>query len=160
MERHWQRLYRLAWRILGSAEDAEDASQEAFMNAWERIDTYRGDAPVGAWLSRIAAHAAIDRYRRRRARRELPVLAEEEAPQFASAAPGPDRSAAGSEFRAALDRARAGLSAHQRAAFELKAVEGEDFQTIGSLLGCGASSARQHFFRALRKLRAELEAYR
>jgi len=57
------RAYRLAWRITGSAQDAEEAVQDAFLSVTRKIDTFRGESAFGSWLYRIVANAAYQRCR-------------------------------------------------------------------------------------------------
>src|SRR6476660_5922937 len=65
-----------AYRMLGSAEDAEDVVQETFLRAWRRRETFRGKAPLRAWLYGIATNASLDLLERR-SRRLLPQLMSE-----------------------------------------------------------------------------------
>jgi RNA polymerase sigma-70 factor, ECF subfamily len=64
-------VYRTCYRILGTAQEAEDAAQETFVIAYRAIDTFRGDGPVGAWLARIAARQSFRRLGQRREVRSL-----------------------------------------------------------------------------------------
>ena len=79
VRRHAARVQRLALGVLGNAEDAEDATQEAFLRVFRTIDRFRGEAPLRVWLLRIALHCARDQRRKRLRRREVasaePLLA-------------------------------------------------------------------------------------
>jgi len=77
MARHERRIYGLCLRILGNREDAEDATQEAFIGALRRAGGFRGDAAFSTWLYRIAVNAATDQARRRGRARTVPLEAEE-----------------------------------------------------------------------------------
>jgi RNA polymerase sigma-70 factor (ECF subfamily) len=77
MAKHERRIYGLCLRILGNREDAEDATQEAFIGALGRAGTFGGDAAVSTWLYRIAVNAATDQARRRGRARTVPLEAEE-----------------------------------------------------------------------------------
>jgi RNA polymerase sigma-70 factor, ECF subfamily len=77
MSRHERRTYGLCLRILGNREDAEDATQEAFIGALRRAAGFRGDAAFSTWLYRIAVNAATDQARRRGRARTVPLEAEE-----------------------------------------------------------------------------------
>ena len=70
VERHSQVVFRIAWRITGDEALAEDAVQEAFVNAWRRLDRFRGDARFGTWMHRITVNAALGLVRKRTRRRE------------------------------------------------------------------------------------------
>jgi RNA polymerase sigma-70 factor (ECF subfamily) len=65
MERHERRVYNLAYRMLGSAEDARDASQDAFLSCYRNLARFRGDSTFGTWLHRIAVNACYDVLRKR-----------------------------------------------------------------------------------------------
>ena len=71
VDRHGRNLHRLAFRMTGSADDAEDVVQEAFIRAFRQLASYDGRAAVGTWLHRITVNCAVDllRSRRRRSRR-------------------------------------------------------------------------------------------
>ena len=81
--RHERRIYGLCLRILGSREDAEDATQEAFIAALRRAGSFRHEAAFSTWLFRIAINAATDQARRRGRARTVPL----ETDEFAGAAP-------------------------------------------------------------------------
>jgi RNA polymerase sigma-70 factor (ECF subfamily) len=76
MARHERRIYGLCLRILGSREDAEDATQEAFLAALRRAGSFRHEAAFSTWLFRIAINAATDQARRRGRARTVPLEAE------------------------------------------------------------------------------------
>ncbi len=84
--RHERRVYGLCLRVLGNREDAEDATQEAFIAALRRAETFRREAAFSTWLFRIAVNAATDQARRRGRARTVPLEAEE--PGGSSAAGG------------------------------------------------------------------------
>ena len=80
-------LYRICYRILGSAEEAEDAVQESFVIAYRALDTFRGEGPLGAWLARIAARHAFRRIARGRVTQPLDLAAEQPASPTSDADP-------------------------------------------------------------------------
>src|SRR5437870_7824341 len=65
MARHERRVYNLAYRMLGKAEDARDATQDAFLSCYRHLERFRGDAAFSTWLHRIAVNACYDLLRRR-----------------------------------------------------------------------------------------------
>src|SRR5215471_21174866 len=79
--RYGERAFRLAFRITGNQQDAEEAVQDAFWNAVRRIDTFRGESSFGSWIYRITANAACEK-RRRGAHRRNELLCEEVLPRF------------------------------------------------------------------------------
>lgn len=97
VRRHEGRVYNLAYRMLGRAEDARDAAQEAFLSCYRHIGRFRGDASFATWIHRIAVNACYDQLRRR-----TPVPTDpDELPQPPSADPG-DRAAAAADVQRAL----------------------------------------------------------
>src|SRR5437763_11618669 len=66
VERHQRQLYRLALRMTGSEADAQEVLQEAFLNAYQKLPLFRGEAQFSSWLYRIAANSALMRLRRKR----------------------------------------------------------------------------------------------
>src|SRR5262249_39479354 len=79
--RYSDRAYRLAFRITGSQQDAEEAVQDAFWNVVRKIDTFRGESSLGSWIYRITANAAYEN-RRRVAHRRNEITRDEVLPRF------------------------------------------------------------------------------
>ncbi|WP_243634360.1 sigma-70 family RNA polymerase sigma factor [Roseicella frigidaeris] len=120
--RHGDRTLRLALRVLGRTEEAEEVAQEAFLRAWQAAASFDpGRARFTTWLHRITLNLAIDRGRRRGRATEA---GEEALALLADPAPGPEAAAAAAEDHAALAGALARLPARQRAAIALAYEEG------------------------------------
>src|SRR5262252_933605 len=109
VERHSSYVYRLAYRMTGNKEDAEEVVQEAFLRAYQKLQQFAGNANFATWVYRIAANYAIDRLRQRKsedARREVPPRgAEGEAETDALSevkdrAPSPERLAGSAQLAA------------------------------------------------------------
>jgi len=147
-----QSLFNLLAFQTGDRDTALDLLQETYVTALRRLERYRGDGPLGAWLRRIAVRKALD-WRRgflSRTRRHLAFgLA---APQEAPAAPAPHFAGERAAFMTALGR----LSAKQRAALILREVEELSFAEIGGALGCREATVRVHLHRAKESMRREL----
>lgn len=159
VERHSRALFRLAYRLTGNEQDAEDVVQEAFLKAYRRLDQFESRANFGSWLYRIAANCAVDVLRARTRRDELPLYgdAQEEEPlPLATSDPGPDRMVHASELRRRIGAAMSRLSPLERAAFVLRHFEELSTREIGAALGLEASAVKQSVFRAVRKMRAAL----
>lgn len=142
---------RLTRTVLRDADDAEDAAQDAFFNAWSAIDRFRVDQPLGPWLVRIALNAARDLARRRRVRRTEPIeptMADRQAP--------PDHVTHDVLLRAKLREALSTLPERQRTAVVLFDVEGYSHAEIGAVLGIPEGTVRSDVFHARRRLRAVL----
>jgi RNA polymerase sigma-70 factor (ECF subfamily) len=164
VERHSRTLFRLAYRMTGNEQDAEDVVQEALLKAYRRLDQFDNRSSFGSWLYRIAANCAYDTMRAR-ARRDVPleaVDAEAEEPvmeRVASEDPAPDRLLISAEVKQRVNVAMSRLSERERAAFVLRHFEGFTTQEIGSALGLDTGAAKHSVFRAVRKLREALEPF-
>jgi RNA polymerase sigma-70 factor (ECF subfamily) len=159
VEAYSRPLWRAAFRILGNAEAAEDAVQDAFLRAWRALDRFDERAELSTWLYRIAINAAIDLKRERRRREPMSaVLQEDFRGQVAvtSTDPDPHRHALGRQL---VDRAQEAISEMpeaERTAILLRHFEGRSIAEIASVLRCGENTAKQAVFRAVHKLRAVL----
>ena len=81
VERHQGRIYHVCLRIMGSTEDAQDASQDTFLTAMRKLSQFRGDAAFGTWLHRIAVNSCYDSLRRKKRRPLLRAIDTEDGPQ-------------------------------------------------------------------------------
>jgi RNA polymerase sigma-70 factor (ECF subfamily) len=162
VESYSPKLFRLAWRITGDEQTAEDAVQEAFLRAYRSLDRFDARSQFGTWLHRIAVNAALDlarRQQRHRTRHEPRPGGPDEAepPPLPAADPGPDRIVLSREVERAVRAALEELSAMERTAFVLRHFEGRSIAEICDQLGLGASAGKQAVFRAVKKLRRVLE---
>jgi RNA polymerase sigma-70 factor, ECF subfamily len=165
ISRFGNRAYRLAVRITGNGQDAEEAAQDAFWNVVRSIDSFRGESSFGSWIYRIVANAAYHKLRVR-ARRSGELLLDEALPGFDddgwSAGPVRDWSAqlrdpaVESELRDALETAIGELPSHYRAIVELHEVEGIPMDEVASALGVSVSAAKSRAHRARQLLRGRL----
>jgi RNA polymerase sigma-70 factor, ECF subfamily len=112
--RYLPQVLALGRRMLKDAAEAEDVAQDAMLRLWQMAPRWREDAPVGAWLYRVAHNLAIDRIRRRR-----PTVDVDSAVDLADPAPTPAERLAERERKAAVERAIAGLPERQRTAITM-----------------------------------------
>jgi RNA polymerase sigma-70 factor (ECF subfamily) len=112
--RYLPQVLALARRMLNDAAEAEDVAQEAMLRLWQMAPRWREDAPVGAWLYRVAHNLSIDRIRRRR-----PTIDVDTAVDLADPAPTPIERLAARERKSAVERAIAALPERQRTAITL-----------------------------------------
>jgi RNA polymerase sigma-70 factor (ECF subfamily) len=161
VERHSRSVFRLAFRMTGNQQDAEDLVQETFLRAFRQIRRFDGRASFGTWLYRIAANCCLDLIRTRKRRQEQQPTVDAEGLELAAAAasdaPTPDRVAFSHELQGLLGPALSRLSATERAAFVLRHYEGMCIEDIGQALGVQAGAAKHSVFRAVQKLRRALE---
>lgn len=161
VERHSRSVFRLAFRMTGNQQDAEDLVQETFLRVYRQIGSFDGRASFSTWVYRIAANCSLDliRSRQRRQEQQPPVDAEglEIAGSVAAAGPTPDRLAYSGEVQQLLGPALEQLSPMERAAFVLRHYEGLCMEDIGRALGVRSGAAKHSVFRAVQKLRRTLE---
>jgi len=152
--RYQAAVRRVARAVTGDDHDADDAAQEAFLSALDRIETYDRGRPFGPWLMRIATNAAIDLLRRQAVRR-AEVLPE----TVRSPDRSPEADAAAAEMRERIRVALAALPERQRMAVVLFDVEGYPHADIAELLGIPEGTARSDVFHGRRALRQALGMY-
>jgi len=160
VERHGRALFRVAYRLTGNEQDAEDAVQEAFLRAFRRLDQYDERAKLSSWLHRIAANCAYDllRARKRRGEDPWPDQGDERASpvEFVAPGPRPDRLVESGEVRRRVTAAMARMSAQEKAAFVLRHFEGLSIAEISQALQLDPSATKQSVLRAVRKVRQVL----
>jgi len=162
VERHSRAAFRLAFRMTGNEQDAEDVVQESLIKAYRYLGRFETRADFGTWLYRIVANCAVDMIRARQSRQKHTWAEpfEQSTTARASDLPGPERLAQSSEVQRRVTAALDGLSPLERAAFALRHYEGRTIDEISGTLGLGTSAAKQAVFRAVRKLRVELRELR
>ena len=161
VEQHSRSAFRLAYRMTGHEQDAEDVVQESFLRAYRHLGRFEARSNFGTWLYRIVANCAVEQIRTRESRqRRARMEPIDELTQPVSESPGPDRLAESSDVARRVARALDGLSPLERAAFTLRHYEGRTTEEIGRTLKLGTSAAKHAVFRAVKKLRAELSGTR
>ena len=133
VERHRDRVYRVCLRVTGDAEDALDASQEAFLSALRHLDRFRGDAAFTTWIHRIAVNASYDRMRARARAPMLHAVGDDDAPRLEPGPPVPDHADAVTDA-ADVAGALAAVPEEFRAALVLADVEDLPYDEISAIL--------------------------
>lgn len=167
VERHSQQLFRLAFRMTGNEQDAEEVVQEAFLRAYRNLGQFGSRANFGTWAYRIAANYAIDRMRQKKkedSRRSTPSALAEETEQdpldlLPDERPNPDRLTVNKELRKKMQEALKNLSSAERTAFVMRHWEGCAIEEIAAVLKSTTSAAKNTVFRSVQKLRRALEPY-
>jgi RNA polymerase sigma-70 factor (ECF subfamily) len=162
MERHGRAVYRLAHRMTGSPQDAEDVVQETFLKAYRQLGRFESRANFSTWLHRIAVNCSIDLIRSRRHQETGHESADLE--HFEAAAEdrvdhSPERLMLSAEVQERVSAAMSALSAMERAAFVLRHFEGQSIEEISQALGLKTNAAKHSIFRAVRKMRLALEPF-
>jgi RNA polymerase sigma-70 factor, ECF subfamily len=161
VDAHARGIFPVCYRILGDAGLAEDAVQEALINAFRALDRFDERASFGTWLHRIAVNAALGLQRTRRNDDPLP---EDDAPVTGSVLTdrtvAPSDLASGEQLSAAMSRSLQGLTAMERTAFVLRHLEQYALDEIAEVLGINVNACKQAIFRAVHKLRVALADFR
>jgi len=161
VEQHSRAVFRLAFRMTGNEQDAEDVVQETFLRAYRQLDKYEARASFSTWLYRIASNYSLDLIRMRKRhedKRERGNAEERDILQTLPVnTPGPDRILYSSQVQERVNEALNELSAQERTAFVLRHFEGMSIDQIGETLGTGTNATKHSIFRAVQKLRRSLE---
>lgn len=150
-------MYNTSYRIVNNPMEAEEVMQDAFLLAFRKIDTFKGDATFGAWLKRIVINRSLDHVRKRKET----VSLGEEADQL------PDNSADDHieqelvKYKAGeIIRALEGLPDHYRIILSLYLIEGYDHREISQILNISYNNTRTRYLRAKQKLLSEVKSSR
>jgi RNA polymerase sigma-70 factor, ECF subfamily len=159
VERHRRSMYNLALRITGNEQDAKDVVQESVLNAYLHLDQFEQRANLRTWLSRIVVNCAVDHLRGRRRRPDLnnPHPLSDVFDTVASSSPDPERLAASADWRRRVSAVMEVMSPLERVTFTLRHFEGCSISEIAQTVGIGHNAAKQHIFRAVRKIRRALQ---
>jgi RNA polymerase sigma-70 factor (ECF subfamily) len=146
-------VYTLCFRILGNAEDAADATQDAYLKVWRGLGGFRGDALFSTWLYRVATNAALSKRRSRQRRRSHETEPPDDAlAQIASNASVEDAAGARVEVRV-LEKALASLPEMYREAVVLRDVYGLSIGEIARQLKVSETAAKVRVHRGRKRLR-------
>jgi RNA polymerase sigma factor (sigma-70 family) len=151
VKRHRDRMWAVAIRTLGDQEEAADALQDAFISAFRRADSFRGDSKVTTWLHRIVVNACLDRIRRRQVRAAEPLPDEQDrAAQLA----GPEREDPAEVRERQVDvlNALKQLNEDQRSALVLVDMEGYSVEEAAAILNCAPGTVKSRCARGRAKL--------
>ena len=151
---HVERVYRLAHRLTGDADVAQDCTQEAFIRAFERLHEFRGEAALSTWLYRITVSVTLNRLK------QVRRFWSREAPIELGAGVGAARQEAEPDLRAKLDRAIDSLPEKQRVVFVMYDVEGYTHEEIGAVLGIPVGTSKGRLSEARGRLRAALSEFK
>jgi RNA polymerase sigma-70 factor (ECF subfamily) len=148
MSRHQEKVFALAYRIMGNAEDAADVQQEAFVRAWGSLSRFRGESAFGTWIHRITVNLCLSRKRRKSAAVPAEGLDEDQLYQFGSHGVDCQDSAVDA---LAVRQLLSTIPPNQRTLLILRDVEGRSIDEIAQIVGGSAGAIRKNLWRA-RKL--------
>ena len=158
---HKRRIYSLCLRMLGNAAEAEDLTQEAFLQLHRKIGTFRGESAFSTWLHRLAINVVLMRLRKK----GLQLISLDEAMEpTTEERPGrsfgtDDLSLTGAIDRLALQRAIDDLPAGYRLIFMLHDIEGYEHNEIADMLRCSIGNSKSQLHKARLKLRDALRVH-
>ena len=158
---HRRRVYSLCLRMTTNTAEAEDLTQEAFLQLFRKIGTFRGESAFSTWLHRMAVNVVLMRLRKK----GLPVVPLEDTmdteEESAKKEPGADDvKLAGSVERLQLERAITALPPGYRTIFVLHDVEGYEHNEIATMVGCSIGNSKSQLHKARLKLRELLKMSR
>ena len=160
---HKRRVYSLCLGMTGNVAEAEDLTQEAFLQLYRKVATFRGESAFSTWLHRLSVNVVLMHLRKK----GLPEVSLEQTLD-----PEPDESGPKREFgtadlslkgaidRVSLERAIASLSPGYRTIFVLHDVEGYEHNEIAEMMGCSIGNSKSQLHKARLKLREILRLYR
>lgn len=154
---HQHRVFGVALRMLGSAAEAEEIAQEAFLRAHRSLPEFRGDAKLSTWLYAIVSRLCLNRLAtgdRKAVRHGEEILLRVADPQG-----GPDAGAERGELEAALHRAIADLAEDRRVVVILRDLEGLSYEEIATVLGIELGTVRSRLHRARMDLKDKMERF-
>lgn len=146
---HVDKVYGLCLRMTGNPSEAEDCAQEAFIQAWSKLDRFRGDSALGTWMHRVAVNTVLGRMRK--SRRE-----QDRIRAVAEVATAPPAIGDNGELRD-LEQAINELPRGARHVFVLHAVYGYSHGETGDMLGIAEGTSKAQLSRARRLLTQQLE---
>jgi RNA polymerase sigma-70 factor, ECF subfamily len=163
VERFQRKIFRVAFAIVRDEMEADAVTQDTFIQAYTNLAKFQGRSEFETWLTRIAINKSRDSLRRRRFI-SLFTTNENHEEEFViepvDTRPDPERQLMSAQLRLAIEHAERSLSAQQKVIFRLRHHENLSLEEIARHLGLRAGTARAHLFRAIRKIRKELEGWR
>jgi RNA polymerase sigma-70 factor (ECF subfamily) len=162
-DRHKRRVYSLCLRMTANTAEAEDLTQEAFLQLYRKIATFRGESAFSTWLHRLSVNVVLMHLRKK----GLPVVSLEETTQGGTEEDTPkkdfgaeDVALAGSIDRLQLQRAVESLPPGYRTIFVLHDVQGYEHNEIAGIVGCSIGNSKSQLHKARMKLRDLLKMNR
>ena len=161
VNRHHTKIYGLAYRMLGNAEDAEDATQETFLEAYKSIKTFRFQSQFGTWLYRVGMNTCNQYIRKAKSRnRMLNAYTEETAAQgMTEEREIPERMAIKTEQRKVIQAAIDQLPPKQREVVTLYYMQHLKYKEIAEILDCSLGTVASRLNKAMQNLKVKLEKY-
>lgn len=167
VKRHQEKALHVAYSFLGNREDAREAAQDAFVKAYDSLQSFKGGSQFSTWIYRILVNQCKDYLRKKKVRRNLTVTmrepeeeertrAEDKVPShYADARAEMMNREMGSTIREAMET----LPAQQRSAFALRYLEGFSMAEIADTLKISEGAVKAHLWQAAQKMQKQLASY-
>jgi RNA polymerase sigma-70 factor (ECF subfamily) len=152
--RHHRRVYALCLRMANNAAEAEDLTQEAFVQLYRKMGSFRGESAFTTWLHRLTVNQALMHFRKKSVKNELTTDEGDTPIQIVRGTENPFRMPI--VDRIALDKAIAQLPNGYRNVFILHDVEGHEHEEVARILGCSVGTSKSQLHKARMKLRGLL----
>ncbi len=146
---YYKTMYSVSMRIINDEMEAEDVMQEAFLSAFEKIDTYKGEVSFGAWLKKIVINRSLDHLKKKRVKFEEVTEKTERIPDYQMEIKEVDVN----QIKKAIQQLPVGY----RVVLSLYLIEGYDHEEISQILEISNSASRTQLLRAKNKLREQLK---
>jgi RNA polymerase sigma-70 factor, ECF subfamily len=157
VQKYQDRLYNTVVHIVGNAEDARDIVQEAFVQAFLKLNTFQRSAAFYTWLYRIAFNASISHRRRQRPTVSIQQRREQSGLEPIQGGSGPHETVEQRERAEQVRRAIGDLSEEQRVVLVLREMDGCCYETIAEMLDLPVGTVRSRLHRARLQLREQLK---
>ncbi|NUQ60946.1 MAG: sigma-70 family RNA polymerase sigma factor [Pirellulales bacterium] len=157
VRKYQDRLYNTVVHIAGSVEDSRDIVQEAFVQAFLKLDTFQQTSAFYTWLYRIAFNVAASHRRRRKPTISVELVRETTGQEPADPRPGPEQRLEEAERRRHIEQAIAALSEEHRTVLVLREIDGCCYETIAEILELPIGTVRSRLHRARLQLREQLK---
>ena len=157
VERYQDRVFNTLVRVLGNRDDARDIVQDAFVQAFVKLDSFRGDAKFYTWLYRIAMNLALSHRRRRRPAASLDAAKENVGEEPVAQQPTAAQELIERERAEQLQLALLQLNDRHRQILVLRELEGFSYETISEILELPVGTVRSRLFRARLQLKEQLQ---
>src|ERR671939_1160708 len=152
--KHYRRVYSICLRMTGNVAEAEDLTQEVFIQLHRKIGSFRGESAFTTWLHRLTVNQVLMHFRKRSVRMETTTEDGETPIQIVKGTENPNSMPV--VDRIALDKAIAQLPPGYRTVFTLHDIEGHEHEEIAKMLGCSVGTSKSQLHKARMKLRSLL----
>ena len=157
VERYQDRLYNSVVQVTGSTEDARDVVQDAFVQAYVKLKTFRRTSAFYTWLYRIAFNIAISQRRRKKTTLSIDQAREATGRELADPGAGPDAPLELQDQAAQVRMALAAISEEHRTVLVLREIEDCSYETIAEILDLPVGTVRSRIHRARMQMKVELQ---